>query len=147
MPKIYVSTVIDAPIEEVWRVVRDFRRVAEYHSPIKTIEFPGDLPGDQMGCVRSAVNTLDMRVVERLVALSDQDHSGSYQLLEVDIPVANFFGHFQLFRLTDGGGTFITWRSEFDYLGEGDGRELVTFLEREVYMDCLNGLKRMFPGR
>ena len=146
MPTTYVSTVIDAPIGSVWTVLRDFRRLPEYHSTIVTIEFPGDLPGDQIGCTRSVINTFDMRVTERLVALSDIDHSGSYHVIEVGVPVANFIGHFRLLPLTDGGKTFIEWRSHFDYLGEENVAELVNFLESVVYMDCLNGLKRMFKG-
>lgn len=144
MAKTYVSTVIDAPVEAVWRVLRDFRRLAEYHSTVVTIEFPGDLPGDEIGCTRRASNSFGMHVTERLVALSDLEHSGSYRMLEIEAPVANFIGHFRLLPLTDGGKTFIEWRSEFDYLGEDNVMDLITFLENEVYMDCLRGLKRMF---
>ncbi len=144
MPKTYVSTIIPAPLDEVWKVLRDFRRVQEYHSYIVSIEFPGNLAGDQIGCMRIAVNAQGMRVVERLLALSDLDHSGSYQLVEVGIPVANFIGHFRAFRLTDGGETVVEWRSEFDYTGDQDAGEIVTFLENVIYMDCLNGLKKMF---
>ena len=143
MAKTYVSAIIDAPLDTVWTVLRDFRRLPDYHSSVVSIEFPGDIPGDQVGCVRSCINNLGMRVVEQLVALSDLVHTGSYRVLEVGVPVTNFVGNFRLAPVTDGGGCFIEWISEFDYHGTEDVTEMISFLETAVYMDCLNGLKRL----
>jgi NADPH2:quinone reductase len=143
MAKTYVSTVIDAPIARVWQILRDFRRVADYHSTVVEIAFPGDLAGDQVGCMRAALNTFGMRIVEQLTALSDVDHSGSYRIVEIEGPLKNLVAHFRLSPITDTGQTFIEWRSEFDFEGEGGVQPMIAFLEREVYTDCLNGLKRL----
>ncbi len=38
MPRVYYSTIISAPIEEVWEYVRDFNALPKWHPGIKASE-------------------------------------------------------------------------------------------------------------
>src|SRR5579864_3597195 len=49
---VYISHVIDAPIEKVWRIMRDFNDMPSYHPGIKKSIIEGDGSSDQVGCVR-----------------------------------------------------------------------------------------------
>jgi hypothetical protein len=52
MAHIYVSSVIDAPVEDVWAIARDY--TGHWHSSVifnSSIE--GGQPADQVGCVRA----------------------------------------------------------------------------------------------
>ena len=49
---IYISDVIDAPIEKVWGVMRDYNDMPSYHPGIKKSAIEGGHSSDQVGCVR-----------------------------------------------------------------------------------------------
>ena len=47
------STVIDAPIDRVWAVLRDFNSHDRWHDVVAESRIEGDERSDQVGCVRS----------------------------------------------------------------------------------------------
>ena len=49
---VYISAVIDAPVEEVWRIMRDYNGMPSYHPGIKHSLIEDGRPSDQVGCVR-----------------------------------------------------------------------------------------------
>ncbi len=53
MTKIFVSAVIDAPIEKVWAQVRDFNNMPDWHPKFSRSHIEGGLPSDQVGCIRN----------------------------------------------------------------------------------------------
>lgn len=53
MSKVYCSAVVRAPVHDVWTLVRDFGRFAEWHPMASTSEIEGDRSGDTVGCVRA----------------------------------------------------------------------------------------------
>ncbi len=78
MVKVYVSSVIDAPIEKVWSRVRDFNALPSWHPAIADSKIEGDLHADRIGCVRH-FHTKDGGLIrERLLMLSDIQHSCTY---------------------------------------------------------------------
>jgi len=53
MVRIYVSDVIDAPIEKVWALIRDFNGMPKWHPFIRDSMIEGGLTSDAVGCVRN----------------------------------------------------------------------------------------------
>jgi uncharacterized protein YndB with AHSA1/START domain len=54
VPKVFRSTVIDAPIETVWALLRDFNGHDRWHPAVEESHIEGVCAGDQVGAVASA---------------------------------------------------------------------------------------------
>ena len=52
LQKVVRSTVIDAPIERVWDVLRDFNSHDQWHDVVDRSRIEGGSPSDRVGCVR-----------------------------------------------------------------------------------------------
>jgi uncharacterized membrane protein len=113
---VYISHVIDAPIEEVWRIMRDFNDMPAYHPGIKKSVIEGDRPSDQVGCVRRL--TLGEGFVrERLLCLDDSNYVFSYEIIEGTLPVRDYVAGVRLRRVTDRNRTFAEWWADFEVVG------------------------------
>jgi NADPH2:quinone reductase len=109
---IYVSSVIDAPIEEVWAIARDF--TGHWHSSVivePTIE--EDLPSDRVGCVRAFKLHDGGALREVLVGLSDECYEFSYRILESPLPVEDYLASVRFAPVTTTGATFGEWTVNF----------------------------------
>jgi hypothetical protein len=109
---IYVSSVIDAPVEEVWAIARDF--TGHWHSSVivdPSIE--GGLPADQVGCVRAFRLEDGGKLREVLVGLSDEQHEFSYRILESPLPVEDYLASVRFLPVTTSGATFGEWTVDF----------------------------------
>ena len=75
MVRVYVSSVIDAEADAVWRRVRDFNGLPQWHPGIADSRIENGEPADKVGCVRN-FHTRDGGLIrERLLALSDYEYS------------------------------------------------------------------------
>jgi hypothetical protein len=109
---IYVSSVIDAPIEEVWAIARDF--TGHWHSSV--IVEPAieeDLPSDRVGCVRAFKLQDGGALREILVGLSDERYEFSYRILESPLPVEDYIASVRFSPVTTTGATFGEWTVNF----------------------------------
>jgi polyketide cyclase/dehydrase/lipid transport protein len=88
MPRILVSSVVDAPAEKVWATIRRFDAVAEWLPFVKSspIEDGGD--PTRVGCIRVLTQTDGEVFREILVALSDAQRFYSYTLPAHQFPFA-----------------------------------------------------------
>ncbi len=74
MVKVVRSAVIDAPIEQVWALVRDFNSHWAWHPAVGESHIEQGEPADQVGCVRNFFLKDGNHIREQLLALSDDDH-------------------------------------------------------------------------
>lgn len=115
MAHIYVSSVIDAPIDDVWAIARDF--TGHWHSSvIVNPSIEGGLPSDKIGCVRAFELQDGGKLREVLVGMSDERHEFSYRILESPLPVEDYVAtvRFLPVTVTDGAGaTFGEWTVDF----------------------------------
>ncbi len=127
MVKVIRSTILNAPVENVWDVIRDFNGHDQWHPAVATSQIERTNPSDMVGCVRRFRLKDGAELREQLLTLSDIEQSFSYCLLDTPIPLFNYVAHCRLFPVTDGDLTFWEWESRFDTpLGqEGDLAELV----------------------
>ena len=143
MPSVFVSTVIDAPADRVWEVLRDYNGLPDWHPAIHASRIEDGLDAAQVGCVR-ALTVADGGIVrERLLALSDYDMSYRYSILESPFGLENYVATPRLTPVTDGARCFAEWSAEFD-CAPGRERELVEFVGRDVFQGGFDALKARF---
>jgi hypothetical protein len=140
MTRAYASTVIDGPVEQVWRHLRDFGNIDAYYAPTETTDVDG--LGDQVGCIRTARHRETGQIFrEQLLALSDVEHYASYTQLQFP-PVKNCVITVRLRPVTVPPATFIEWYCDFDVV-DGDEAQLIDFIVAGVYEPCFEGLKAL----
>ena len=52
MPHVVKSTILDAPADRVWAVLRDFNGHDRWHPAVATARSSARQPSDKIGCVR-----------------------------------------------------------------------------------------------
>jgi NADPH:quinone reductase len=140
MIRVTRSAVIDAPIERVWAVLRDFNSHTAWHPVVAESEIENGEPSDQVGCVRRFTLRDGNRIREQLLALSDRDHISTYCILDASVPLQRYVATVQLKRVTDGDRTFWHWQSTFD-TPPGRERELADMVGTGVYEGGFEGLR------
>jgi hypothetical protein len=119
MAHIYVSSVIDAPVEAVWAIARDF--TGHWHSStIVDSSIEDDCPPDRVGCVRAFKLRDGGALREELTGLSDERHEFSYRILESPLPVADYVATVRFTPITTTGGTFGEWTVDFAVAAEDE---------------------------
>ncbi|MDM0111551.1 SRPBCC family protein [Variovorax sp. J22R133] len=141
LQKVVRSTIIDAPIERVWAVLRDFNSHAQWHSAIEASRIEGDERSDQVGCVRSFTLKDGNRVREQLLTLSETDHQSTYCIVEATLPLQRYVATVTLKPVTDGKRTFWHWASSFA-TPPGMERELREVVAKGVYETGFEDLRR-----
>jgi NADPH:quinone reductase len=135
------STVIDAPIERVWAVLRDFNSHDQWHGVVAESRIEGNERGDQVGCVRSFTLSDGNHIREQLLRLSDSEHKSTYCLVEATVPLQRYVATVTLKPVTDGDRTFWHWESTFA-TPPGRERELREMVAHDVYEAGFENLRR-----
>ena len=135
------STVIDAPIDRVWAVLRDFNSHDQWHDVVAESRIEGNDHGDQIGCVRSFTLKDGNRIREQLLTLSDIDYKSTYCIVEATVPLQRYVATVTLKPVTDGDRTFWHWESTFT-TPPGQERELSEMVARDVYEAGFANLRR-----
>ena len=113
VPHIVKSTILDAPTDAVWDVLRDFNGHDRWHPAVATAPIERAQASDKIGCVRRFKLKDGSELREQLLALSDLEQTFSYCLLDTPIPMFNYVAHVRLLPVTDGDRTFWHWESRF----------------------------------
>lgn len=140
MAKVFASAVLDAPIDRVWSIVRDFNGFKDWFPAVTSSEIEDGKSSDSVGCVRSFYMQDGSHVREQLTSLSDQDHSLSYQFLKPAFPVENYVAWIRLLPITSSGKTFAEWGATFDEAPEDAGK-YQSIVANDVFAygwECLN---------
>ena len=72
MIRVRRSAVIDAPIDRVWAVLRDFNSHSAWHPAVGESQIENGEPADQVGCIRNFTLKDGNHIREQLLALSDR---------------------------------------------------------------------------
>ncbi len=145
MVKVFVSSVIPAPADRVWEVVRDFNNMPEWHPLIARSSIEGGKSSDCVGCIRSLALTDGIRVREQLLSLSDFEYSFSYAIIESGLEVSEYVAAFKLTPVTDGNQTFGEWTAEFETPAEKE-QETAGRISRDVFQAGFDALKKQLAG-
>jgi len=145
MPRVYVSSVINAPAAKVWDRVRDFNGLPRWHPRIRDSRIENGEPADRVGCVRDFHLQNGDRLRERLLGLSDYDMFCTYAILESPMPLTDYVATLRLTPISDGDRTFIEWTAEFDCAAEV-AADLVSGIGQNVFQAGFDALKRQMAG-
>ena len=137
------STVIDAPIDAIWRLLRDFNSHESWHPAIAASRIEADEPADSVGAVRVFRLADGSTLREQLIALSDRERQLTYCLLEAPLPLMDYVATMRLRPVTDGDRTFMTWESRFRP-PEERAEELSRLVAVDIYEAGFRALKERF---
>jgi hypothetical protein len=146
MPRVYVSSVIDASADRVWSIVRDFNGLPRWMPPVADSRIEGGQPPDKVGCIRSFNMKAGGNIREQLLSLSDYDYTCSYAILESPMGVRDYTATLKLTPITDGDRTFAEWTAEFD-CDPAREQELVDQIGMGVFQAGFDNLKRQAGRR
>jgi NADPH2:quinone reductase len=141
LQRVVRSTIIDAPIERVWAVLRDFNSHDQWHEVVEASRIEGGERSDQVGCVRSFTLRDGNRIREQLLTLSDREHKSTYCIVEATVPLQRYVATVTLKPVTDGNRTFWHWESSFA-TPPGRERELRDMVAQGVYEAGFENLRR-----
>ena len=140
MVKIIKSTVLNAPVEAVWDMLRDFNGHDRWHPAVATSQIERNKPSDLVSCIRRFKLEDGSELREQLLTLSDLERSFSYCLLETPIPLFNYVAHVRLATVTDGDRTFWEWESRFD-TPKGRDAELGGVVGENIYQTGFDAIR------
>lgn len=143
MTQVYISSIINAPAQEIWRVIRNFNGLPDWTPFVAESRIEQNMPPDQVGCIRNFTLRNGSRIRERLLALSDYDLSCTYSILESDMGVENYIATLSLTPVTESNTTFAEWTAEFD-CAEGREQALIQQIGQGVFQSAFNALKQRF---
>ena len=143
MARVYISSVINAPANRVWSLIRNFNGLPDWHPAVAESYIEGGNPPDQISCVRSFSLQDGGRIRERLLALSDYDFSCVYSILESPLGVQNYVANLKLIPITDGERTFAEWSAEFECAKKQE-IELSKKIGQGVFQEGFEALKKRF---
>ena len=139
--KVVRSTIIDAPIERVWAVLRDFNSHDQWHDVVASSRIEGNDRSDQVGCIRNFSLKDGNRIREQLIALSDADYKSTYCIVEATVPLQRYVATITLKPVTDASRTFWHWESTFS-TPHGMERELHDMVAQGVYEAGFENLRK-----
>lgn len=142
MGRTYQSTIVDAPADEVWSVLRDFHDLSWAPDVVESCEALGPENGDEIGARRRLNDAFE----ETLRELSDVDRRLRYSIDEGPSPVSSdevsdYVGTVRVHPVTDRDASFVEWSSRWDGNDE-DAREFC----HGIYVALLDALREHFAG-
>jgi len=135
------SAIVDVPVEEVWRWLRDFNSHRDWHPAIAESEIENGLAADTVGAVRAFTLQDGGFLREQLLSLDDETRELSYCLIESPLPLYDYVATIRLKPVTDTGATFWQWESEFNPPAER-ARELKALVANDIYRAGMRALER-----
>lgn len=141
MGRCYNSTIVDAPIKEVWDAMKDFYDMSWAPNAIESVENPEQADGLTVGARR----ILNGAFHETLQSLDDQAHTFTYSIDAGPGPlgkgvVSRYEAHVTLLPVTDEGKTFVEWQATF----ESEDDDAVSEFVNPIYQALLADLKQSF---
>jgi hypothetical protein len=146
MAKVYRSTVLGAPADRVWRDLRDFNGMANWHPSIVSSRIEKGHPADKVGCVRSFQLKNGASIRERLLSLSDFEYTCIYTILEGPLDVTDYVATLRLLPVTEGNRCFVEWSAEFECPPPKE-EELAKSIGEGVFQAGFDALKKRYGQR
>jgi NADPH:quinone reductase len=146
MVEVRKSTIVDAPIEQVWAMLRDFNGHDQWHPAVSISMIDDGAPADMIGAIRDFKLSDGSRIREQLLSLSDHDHSFQYCILEAPLPLMGYVANVKLRAVTDGNQTFWEWNSRFSPPKSRE-KELIKTVGDDIYEVGFRAIKQALRGQ
>lgn len=141
MPRVFHSTILKAPSDRVWQVLRDFGGLHRWLPGIAQCVIEDGNRGDQVGAIRHLVASDGAQFREQLVALSDYDLTLAYTILEAPFMVSDHLAELRVIPVTEGGGSFVGWSAEFSCSPQ-EQEKIGRLMVDEVFRPGLSAIER-----
>ena len=141
MIEVIRSTVIDAAVEAVWQILRDFNGHEDWHPAVAASLIEDGLAGDEVGAVRDFRMKDGAALREQLLALSDRTREVTYCILDAPMPLQGYVATLRLTPVTDGNRTFWQWRSGFT-CPQPDSDRLAVLVGDGIYVAGFEAVRR-----
>ena len=132
MARAYASAIINAPVETVWSLIRNFNGLPDWVPIIADSMIEDGLDPDVVGCVRSFHTHDGSHIRERLLTLDDANRTFAYNFEKPAFPVLNYVATVRLMPVTQTDQTFAEWGAVFDE-APGDTGKYVEIISRDVF--------------
>jgi NADPH2:quinone reductase len=143
--QVFKSTVIDAPVDRVWALLRDFNGHDRWHPAVAVSAIEDGKRPDQVGCVRRFRLRSGGEVREQLLALSDPERSYTYGILDAPLPLDGYVATVALKPVTDGDRTLWIWTSEFE-APEDRAAEMTALVGEAIYEAGFDAVRSILTG-
>ena len=134
------SSVIPAPAQRVWSLVRDFNAMPQWNATIRTSTIENG-PADRIGCRRVLTFDDGSTWTHELTALSDPDMMIAYAIVGMPpvtkLPMKNYRAVIRIEPM-DGEHCLVTWRATL----ETEQEDVVRERAGAVFEAGFAGLKR-----
>ncbi|WP_219729217.1 SRPBCC family protein [Pectobacterium odoriferum] len=114
MPQVDYNAVIDRPAETVWRVLKQFGQISQWHPAILESIIEDGQPDGFVGCVRRLTLQGGAVLRERLLMVDERHLSFSYRFEEAPLLVDNYVATVKLIPLSSESRTVVQWMAAFD---------------------------------
>ncbi len=140
MVTVFETSVIDAPVEEVWETIKGFNDLPKWHPGIAKSDIEDGLDPLTIGCIRNFYLQDGENVRETLLAFSDIDHMFTYDMLTTGLGLFDYLATVELRPITDGDRTYIQWSAEFK-TAAGEEEEKAEMVGKGVFQGGFEALK------
>src|SRR4030088_3184590 len=145
MVEVRRSTVVEAPIEEVWAILRDFNGHETWHPSVGASRLEDGASGDMIGAVRDFRLHDGSRIREQLLALSDVETSFTYCIIEAPVMLRNYHATVRLRPVTSDGECFWERWARFDP-SAADKQRLSRFVAHDIFEAGFQSVRALFRG-
>jgi Polyketide cyclase / dehydrase and lipid transport len=113
VPTVTASTVVETPPDEVWRLLRDFAAIGDWHPYLPPVRVENG-PADRIGATR-VFPTPQGEHRETLLALDDLDRTTTFRFDDTaGLPVRDYVATIRVLDAGDGGRALVVWSARFD---------------------------------
>jgi len=146
MARAYASTILKAPVQTVWSLIRDFNGLPSWAPDVATSKIENELDADVVGCVRSFYNKAGDHIRERLLAMDDARYTFTYNFEKPAFPVKHYIAAVRLYPVTATNETFAEWTATFDE-APGDEGKYVKIVSNDVFGANWASLAKIIKAR
>ncbi len=134
--KVWCSMQIEAPVDAVWGMIRDFAGMGGWHDAITKMHMQGGVRPDKVSGVRDFMFG-DGHLNEKLLHLDDAERSFSYCITKCDLPWMHYVSGPRLWPVTDGNTSFGVWTGDW-VASPLDDVTLIPMATNEVYLKAFH---------
>jgi uncharacterized protein YndB with AHSA1/START domain len=142
--KVFVSSVIGAPVETVWERLRDFAGMGSYHEDMKAMHMLDGARSDRVSAVRDFL-VPDGRLWEQLTYMSDAERAFRYKILKSPSPWLNYHSGPRLYPISDTDRTLAIWTADWTATPEDD-LKLIPHVHNAVFQKAFDTLDAQLSG-
>ena len=137
MTSVSMKTTVNAPADQVWKVVGDFNGLGKFVAAVAD----STVDGTGVGAKRTLTLQDGAQLVEQLESLDDAGMTLEYSIVSGPLPVENYLSRVEIKELALR-ECEIRWSSTFDPKGvtEKEAEETI----QGIYTMGFNGLKKLF---